>query len=307
VNRGRRVARVQAQAKLNLFLRVGPRENDGYHQLLTLFHRIDLADDLMIRVGGGGAERSLSCSGPALPAEGLGPPDANLAMRAATLYAHECGWPDGFSIELVKRIPVGGGLGGGSADAGAVLRAFDALSPRPMGDGLRELGAQLGADVPFLASDRVAAFAIGRGDELMSPQLTEPTLSSRPVLLLLPAFGVTTAEAYRWLDESNRPLASDGRSLGRVRWSWSAVEQLACDLAGGNDFEAVVEQRHPVLRACRERLRAAGARIARLSGSGSTVFGVFHSPVASIDGLPNQVAQLATRTSTRVVQVEAQE
>jgi len=303
VSRGERIARVQAQAKLNLFLRVGARESDGYHQLLTLFHRIDLADDLTVRVGG--LERSLRCSGPALPAEGLGPAEANLAMRAATLYAHACDWPDGFVIELVKRIPVGGGLGGGSADAGAVLRALDALSPRPMGDGLRELAAQLGADVPFLASDRVAAFAIDRGNELMSPQLTEPALTPRPVVLLLPAFGVSTADAYRWLDEADRPRASNGHSLGRGRWSWSTVEQLAGDV--GNDFEAVVEQRHPDLRACRERLQTAGARIARMSGSGSTVFGIFEAPPTAIDGLPNQVTQLATRTSARVVQVEARE
>jgi 4-diphosphocytidyl-2-C-methyl-D-erythritol kinase len=296
-----RIATVRAQAKLNLFLRVGPRESDGYHQLLTLFHRIDLADELTISVGGG--DRILSCSGPAMPPEGLGESDRNLAMRAATLYAQECGWPDGFHIDLVKRIPVGGGLGGGSADAAAVLRTLDAMSPEPLGDGLLELARQLGADVPFLVSDRVAAFALGHGDELMTPQLSDPPLRPLGVLLLVPSFGVGTAEAYRWLDDSDRPTPSGGLSLGP--WSWRTIERLARDV--GNDFEPVVEAHHPEIRTCRELLERAGARIARMSGSGSTVFGIFDGPTPELSGLPPGVTQLASRISARVVQVEAQE
>src|SRR6185503_11221787 len=112
-----RIARVQAQAKVNLFLRVGPPRRDagGYHDIATLFQRIDLADDLIVRAGG--SSRSIDCAGPQLPPEGLGDPQKNLAFRAAEAYAEHVGRPRGFSIELTKRIPVGGGLGGGSADA----------------------------------------------------------------------------------------------------------------------------------------------------------------------------------------------
>lgn len=297
-----RTGRVKAQAKVNLFLRVGPRLTDGYHDLLTLFHRIDLSDDVSVRVGG--SERTLTCSGPSVPRDGLGRDDKNLAMRAAASYAEARGWPDGFHIELNKHIPVGGGLGGGSADAAAVLRILDVLSERPLGPELPQLARSLGADVPFLASDRVASFAGGRGDEPLFPELTATSLQPRDVILLLPPFGVDTASAYRWLDESDRQFESSGALTG-FGWGWENVERVSLDLR--NDFEPVVEERHPVIRACRERLLQAGARIARMSGSGSTVFGVFDRPAGLLASLPDGVRQSHTRTAARVVQVEARE
>src|SRR5688572_28872199 len=145
-----RVARVQAQAKVNLLLRIGSREASGYHQLLTLYQRIDLADEVVVRVGG--TVRAVDCEGPQLPPAGLGPTEENLAYRAAVAYAERAAWVRGFSIEVTKKIPVAGGLGGGSADAGAVLRALEALTPTPLGSGaIGEVSAALGADVAFLA------------------------------------------------------------------------------------------------------------------------------------------------------------
>ena len=156
-------ARVEAQAKLNLFLKVLAREDSGFHQIETLFCRLALADTLTVRVTASG--RTLECSGERLPAGGLGPPDANLAWRAAAIYAEETGFPPGFEIAIEKRIPVGGGLGGGSADAGAVLRALNALNPSPLPPrDLLRLAAALGADVPFLTQDSApTALAWGRG------------------------------------------------------------------------------------------------------------------------------------------------
>ena len=122
-----RAARVLAQAKINLLLRVGPRDQAGYHQIVTVFQRIDLADEVLVRVGG--SVRTLDCTGPRLPSRGLGAPEDNLAYRAAVAYAERAKWLRGFSVELTKNIPTGGGLGGGSSDAGAVLRALDALDP----------------------------------------------------------------------------------------------------------------------------------------------------------------------------------
>jgi 4-diphosphocytidyl-2-C-methyl-D-erythritol kinase len=160
-----RAARVAAQAKINLWLHVGPLDATGYHAVVTLFQRIDLADDVVVRTGSPG--RNIDVSGPALPSDGLGDAERNLAFRAAALFADTVGWPSGYSIELTKNIPVGGGLGGGSADAGAVLRALNALSPRPISASrLGELARQLGADVPFLASDLVTA--AGSGSRAMS-------------------------------------------------------------------------------------------------------------------------------------------
>src|ERR671923_2093268 len=144
-----REARVLAQAKINLFLRVLAREASGYHSIETLFLRLDLGDVVRVRVGSG-VERAVHCHGPVCPADGLGPAERNLAYRAAVAYADATGWPRSFAIDIEKNIPVGGGLGGGSADAGAVLRLLDAMAPRPAGPGLVELAASLGADVPFM-------------------------------------------------------------------------------------------------------------------------------------------------------------
>ena len=293
-----RVARVAAQAKVNLWLTVGARDPiSGYHEIATLFHRIDLADEIVVRAGG--SVRAIDCSGPRLPASGLGPAEKNLAFRAAAAYAERTGWPRGFSIELTKNIPVAGGLGGGSADAAAVLRALDALAPNAIGtQRVQEIGAILGADVPFVASDQVAALGRGIGDLL---QGVAP-LSPRDVLILLPAFSISTAAAYRWLDQSRDaeqrlPWMQPGNPI-----DWTVVEETSV-----NDFESVVDHRHPELRQLRQWLASKGARVARLAGSGSCVLGVFDDTLPSPNDLAVQALAVPTRTSARVVQVEVLE
>lgn len=295
-----RTARVLAQAKINVFLHVhGPRP-DGYHELLTLFQRLDLADEITIRASSGTTSRSLDLAGPRLPSEGLGPVTKNLAYRAAAEFHARTGWPRGFEIGLTKNIPVGGGLGGGSADAAAVVRALNALAPAPLEPtALHELAAALGSDVPFLVTERVAAIAGGRG-EVLEP--TRVRLPSADVLVAVPSFSVGTADAYRWLRESGRYRRDDQRRAGEIA---SASRWSAMDL--GNAFEPVVEGRHPELRDYREKLGKAGATIARMSGSGSTVFGLFESGVPGERELEIDVLVLRTRTAEHVVQVEAQE
>ena len=182
-------AHVAAQAKVNLFLDVLERDPTGYHSLETAFLRIDLADDVTVRAAPG---RTLDVSGPALSAAGLGPTEKNLAYRAAVAYADATGWPSGFAIELVKRIPAGAGLGGGSADAGAVLRTLDALSPNPLGARLPEIGAALGADVPFMTIEEPMALGSGRGDRLKPI----PALEPRAIVLAVSPFAISTADAY---------------------------------------------------------------------------------------------------------------
>ena len=283
-------ARVAAQAKINLFLRVLAREASGYHSIETVFQRIDLADDVHVRVASG---RSLDCVGPAIPAEGLGPTERNLAFRAAVAYADAAGWPSGFAIEINKCIPVGGGLGGGSADAGAVLRALDALSPRPLGDSLVELATPLGADVPFMTLDRPLALAWGRGERL----LPLAPLPKAVVLLLKPDFSVATADAYRWLSEGREhaPLARVlDPSLLRT---WEGIAELA-----ENDFDPVIAARHPEIAALRDGLIRMGATIALMSGSGSSVFGVF--PNTALDARGGGLEAVVTGTSDRVRTVE---
>ncbi|MEX2154869.1 MAG: 4-(cytidine 5'-diphospho)-2-C-methyl-D-erythritol kinase [Gemmatimonadaceae bacterium] len=302
-----RVARVLAQAKINLFLKIDGRNHFGYHDLWTVFQRIDLADEIVVRVGG--KERSLDASGPRMPPAGLGPPKKNLAYRAAIEYSAHTGWefPKGFAIEITKNIPVGGGLGGGSADAGAVLRALDALAPKPMDpDELRQVAASLGADVPFLTSEHVRAMSIGRGD-IISPLADLVPVPPAEVHLVVPPFAIATADAYRWLDE-DRPMPwppepTGGRKIVELQAASSWWAGLCRE---GNDFEPVVEKRYPQLREIRERLQELGA-IAHLSGSGSTVFGIYEGPAPDPRDLGADALVIPTRTSSRVVQVEVLE
>jgi len=299
-----RVARVQAQAKINLFLDVIGLLPGGYHEIQTEFHRIDLSDEVVVRVGG--KERSLDASGPSMPPNGLGPMEKNLAYRAAIEYAARAGWefPRGFAIELTKNIPVGGGLGGGSADAGAVLRALNALVPKPMArDELLKLGALLGADVAFLTTEDVMALAVGRGEFLVGvPQLLPPA----HVLLAVPPFSISTADAYRWLDEARalEPKPEEGSIAGAelFRPGWEGLTHNS-----RNDFEPVVEKRYPLLREIRERLMAMGARMARLAGSGSCVFGLFDDFKPDPRDVGLDALVIPTNTSSRVVQVEVLE
>ncbi len=285
--------RMQAQAKLNLFLHVGARETSGYHQLHTLFARLELADAVDVRVGG--KHYAVECED-----TDAGPADRNLALRAAEHYADACGWPRGCHIIISKHIPVGGGLGGGSADAGAVLRALNAVNPRPIAAAqLLEIGAAIGADIPYLTSDDALALGGGRGEQL----LALPPLPPRVVALLVPSFAVRTADAYAWLaaDRNDRASASGRASRLEVAQlaSWDSLAQLAW-----NDFTAPVERRYPALADMRAALNVAGALFSLLSGSGSTVFGVFDETPdlrAAANALSCRV--VLTRTASHVVPV----
>jgi 4-diphosphocytidyl-2-C-methyl-D-erythritol kinase len=305
-----REARVVAQAKLNLFLRILAREASGYHQIETLFSRIDLGDRVLVRTDVRG--RSLDCSGERMPSEGLGPVERNLAWRAASAYADATGWPTGFAIELEKRIPTGGGLGGGSADAGAVLRCLDALSPVPVGqERLLSIAGTVGSDVPFLTATSPAALAWGRGERMLELAPLPP----RPVLLAFFSAGVPTADAYRWLAESRAGQESRASELlGRASLgSWRGVARHA-----HNDFEAVVRPRVPLVDEVLAAFRSEdGAELlgsdgfALLAGSGSTVFAIpeVRRPGVSYEfGAEREgVEGVVTSTSDHVVEVDVSE
>lgn len=297
-------AHAVAQAKINLFLRVLSREVSGYHSIETLFLRIGLGDPVRVRVNDAG-RRSIECHGPFLPPDGIGPPEHNVAYRAAVAYAEVAGWPSGFVIDVEKQVPVGGGLGGGSADAAAVLRILDALAPDPVGAGaLAQIAVQLGADVPFLVSDSACALAWGRGERLLHLRAPPP----RAIELLVPSFGVSTKWAYEQFaaargESQPRPVIHRPAQLS----SWDHLAAIAT-----NDLEPIVAGRHAEIAGYVASLRARGARIAMMSGSGSAVFGVFDgvdvppgdSTIASAN-LPSPTAtRLRTRTADRVVGVE---
>ena len=292
-----RAARTLAQAKVNLALRVLGQEVDGYHSIETVFLRLELGDDVELRITSG--KRSLKCY-----EMRDWPAEANLGYRAASLFADETGWPKGFEIEIVKNIPIGGGLGGGSADAAAVLRILNALAPKPISDeALMNLAGSLGSDVPFLASDYAMAMAWGRGDRLLR---LDP-LPSRDIQLFFPPYGIDTGEAYALLDESRpNPVAGTPELTTEMFSDWDSAARNSV-----NDFEPVIRSRWSEI----DTLLARGAQFGlfyRMSGSGSTVFkvtGVTTRPVESRSSLPALVVppgtrSLITRTSTSVVPIE---
>jgi 4-diphosphocytidyl-2-C-methyl-D-erythritol kinase len=278
-----------AHAKVNLLLRVLAREESGYHGIETLFCRLELADELS-------AERR-DGSGATLEVQGLetGPVEENLALRAARAALEVIRRPFGVHLTLTKRIPVGAGLGGGSADAAAALSAVNQLGgdpiPRPE---LLHLAARLGADVPFCLAEVSLALGWGRGERL----LALPALPPAPVLLLTPGVAVGTPEAYTWVDEA-RPatwrrgaLLLDPGALSR----WSDVARMA-----GNDFESAVFGRLPAVRAGFEALAGTHPLLCRMSGSGSTVFAVYRSERERDDARDMLGKKHGTVTATRTL------
>ncbi|HEX2167254.1 MAG TPA: 4-(cytidine 5'-diphospho)-2-C-methyl-D-erythritol kinase [Longimicrobiales bacterium] len=253
-----------AHAKLNLSLRVLAREATGYHQIETVFCALELADDIEISRTRSGVTLEV-----ATPADepgnvpDLGPPDRNLAVRAAAAFADAAGLNHGVHIRLVKRIPAGAGLGGGSSDAATVLRALNRMQKKPLPrHTMLTLGASLGSDVPFFMTEAALALAWGRGERMMPLAPLDPA----PIVLLVPPERVSTAEAYAALD-SQRAMTPAALQPPRT---WSDIA-----LHATNDFEEIIFARHPRLGELRQLLEEAGAHIARMTGTGSVVFGVF--------------------------------
>jgi 4-diphosphocytidyl-2-C-methyl-D-erythritol kinase len=286
-------ATVGAQAKVNLVLRVLARETSGYHSIETVFLRIDLADVVRVRIA---SDISLDFTGAELPTDGLGPTEKNLAYRAAIAYRDATGWPRGVAIEIEKNIPVGGGLGGGSADAGAVLRALDALAPEPLGPNLVEIAAPLGADVPFMTIDSPIAVAWGRGERL----LPVPVPDARPMLVVVPDFGVSTAEAYGWVASARGLYSPTGATIAlNALATWEGIAGIAT-----NDFERVVGAHHPKIAELVDELASMDAIVAMMSGSGSAVFAIFdRSPDAAAFVRSTRSRVYATTTAARVAPV----
>lgn len=299
--------RAYAHAKINLLLRILGRDIDGYHGIETLFQALELADTVDIELADN--ERTLHCDGPAMPAAGLGASADNLATRAAVAYCTATKWDTGWRIDIEKHIPVGGGLGGGSADAAAVLRALEHLSPAPLGSAaLVELAGTLGADVAFCTSGASLAWAWGRGHRLLS----FPSLPQMDVVLVTFDEGVPTGRAYAafsTLRDSARDSATQtsAAAVGNpvapaliypldAFGSWSSIVGLA-----SNDFERVVPSMHdgvarwlPVLRQGASRLVAEGTpAIGQLSGSGATCF---------LLTAPGKAPRLSEMEGMRVVQ-----
>jgi 4-diphosphocytidyl-2-C-methyl-D-erythritol kinase len=259
----KRSVRLPAFAKINLCLHVLGRRPDGYHELRTIFQAISLHDTLELSLSDSPGI-TLETNDSALP---LG--RENLVYRALEAIGGEIGFRGGVHARLEKRIPVARGLGGGSSDAAAALIAMLRLTKKrvPL-ERLMEIGASLGADVPFfLFGGR--ALATNRGDEIY-PLTDAP---KRSILVISPrGIGVSTKDAYQWISEelTNRPKPPN--IWGFCALCWSRPGSVS------NDFEGPVFSRHPRLGEIRAGLLKRGAADAALAGSGSAVFGVFRNP-----------------------------
>ncbi len=246
--------RLRSLAKINLDLRVLDKRPDGYHNLRTVFQTISLADTIDIDYA---PARRLSIDiASNLPIPG------NLIETALQLLAI----PGRFKIKLTKRIPLGGGLGGGSSNAAAILLAIPQLTSKPVKFAkLLDFAARLGSDVPFFLLGGTA-IGLARGTEIHPL----PPLNPYPAILVTPGIHVSTAAAYRAL---NRPasLPAAPAATPITHLLDAPPDRWRCR----NDFEPVVFPLHPQLKSIKGKLKKLGADVALMSGSGSTLFGIF--------------------------------
>ena len=249
--------RIEAPAKVNYRLDVLRKREDGYHDLRMVMQRIDLCDliDITITDAPG---ITVTCNRTGVP-DGPG----NIAWRAADLLLKAAGREAGIAIEIVKRIPVAAGMGGGSSDGAAVLMGVNELLGLEFTDRrLMEIGVKLGADVPFFIFKKTA-LAEGIGD-ILSPVEHIP---SAWLTIVNPNIHVSTAWVYQ-----NLQLTS-GPNENIIPRFYKSVSDICAILA--NDLESVTVKRYPIIAEIKERLYSAGAIGALMSGSGPTVFGLF--------------------------------
>jgi 4-diphosphocytidyl-2-C-methyl-D-erythritol kinase len=250
---------LQSPAKINLYLEITGTRPDGYHTLISLLCAIGLYDSIHLAFG---KDRiRVACSDPNVPRD-----ETNLAFRAARLFLDASRIQEGVQIEIDKSIPVGGGLGGGSSNAAAVLMGMNAyygsLYSKKQ---LCRMGQRLGADVPFFIFGGPAV-ATGIG-EVLKPF---NKLISYPILIIYPSIAVSTAEVYRKL---NLPLTKNKKintnTIFKMNWEQNAPALLR------NDLEAAASTLCPDIQTAKQALLTSGASGALMTGSGSCVFGLF--------------------------------
>ena len=251
---------ITAYAKINLGLRILGRRSDGYHDIETVFHRINLKDELTLELTDG--EILLNTNRSDIPAD-----SHNLCWRAAALLRERTGMRVGVAIKLAKHIPSGAGLGGGSSDAAAMLLALPRLwQIQPDEESVLSMARSLGSDVPFFLHQH-SAYGLGRGEQLTHFPLTMPFW----IVLVCPNVHVSTPWAY---GEYSKILAGTWRSPLPL-WNSSTGTLAEPSLLFKNDFEDVVFPAYPAIREIRDRLQTLGAAHAVMSGSGASVFGLF--------------------------------
>ncbi len=267
---------VFAPAKLNLFLAVTGPHPDGFHDLVSVVAPLAFGDSL--RATPAAAGFALECDAPDVPRD-----ESNLVLRAARAFAAASGWGGGANFLLEKRIPMGAGLGGGSSDAVATLRALNGLAGAPLAAAkLAEVAAQLGSDCPLFLHDGPVVMR-GRGERVAAlPAPVASRLRGRRVLLFKPAFGVATPWAYARMVAQPDTYLPAAEAEARLE-AWSADPSRPVEELLFNNMEHEVFKKYLALPTLLGRLHADFGLVSRMSGSGSACFAFVPDSVAVAD------------------------
>jgi len=250
--------RLRAPAKINLFLRITGKRSDGYHELFSLMCPVSLFDEIFLHFGAN--QISVSCHGADIPED-----ETNIAWRSAKRFFETIGMGGGVSLFINKNIPVAAGLGGGSSDAAAVLSGLNQYYGSPLShEQLMEIAGSIGADIPFFLSGR-PAIVKGIGDIL------EPFCGIKPycVVLVYPGFGLSTREVFKKLNFKLTNRKKNHKNNSFNNREFKVPEDII------NDLEIVSTSLYPDIMDAKNWLLITGAVGAAMSGSGSSVFGLF--------------------------------
>ena len=266
----------KSPCKVNLILNILGKRPDGFHELETVMHPVDVCDEMTFARAGTGLQ--LTCSHPELPVD-----SRNLVHRAASAFLAAAGIADGVRIHLQKHLPLAGGIGGGSANAAVTFSALNELfgSPLPLAR-LHELAAALGSDVPFFLYDR-PALATGRGEKVRTLE-NFAVLRGKAFFLVHPGFGISTPWSYQNLARFPQALNGQPGRAQRLVSGLQAGDWPAAAKEFQNSLEAPAFDKFPVLSLYQEFLREQGALVALMSGSGSTTFAIADN-LAAADAL----------------------
>lgn len=256
----------RAPAKINLFLRVVGRRPDGYHELDSIFIPISIHDRIRIEIRPAtSAAVTLRCNAPS-----LADPESNLAVRAARAFINEFGLAAHVAIDLEKSIPVGAGLGGGSSDAGTVLRMMASLHRIDARERLHKIALALGADVPFFLDPRPSC--VGGIGERIAPLENFPRLH---LVIAAPAVEVATAAIFKALTKDEWSGAAPASDVAEILRGEINARHLT------NDLAVPAMRLYPHIAKLKALLEECGARAASMTGSGGAVFGIFHDEASA--------------------------
>jgi len=272
---------VFAPAKINLFLAVTGRRDDGFHDLISLVAPLDWGDTLWLDPLAGSSADTLACAHPDVPTD-----SSNLVLKAAAAFRQHLGTgPPFVHFTLQKSVPAGAGLGGGSSDAAAALRGLNQLAARPLSPvELHACAAETGSDVPlFLEGAAVVMRGRGEINEPL-PSTARAVLRGREILIFKPPFGVPTAWAYRQLRDHGAPWYVPAATAEAQLARWLA-EPVWATLPLGNNLEFPVFEKYAALPVLLDELRSNFGLRCRMSGSGSACFALLDpdSPRAAIE------------------------